>query len=194
MASTILMHSIPASPRTAIDISSKKSFVRGLFPANHGPRLAPRGGLLVRCMTEESKPDLNPSPKLKSKPLLVYNINYVDRLVSNNFVDLFAFNRPAPERIKGKLATIGFGAAIAVELSKGQDLFAQINEGGILWFIGMSILLSVTSIVLLLPSVTAESRADGLMTSDVKMWNGRLAILELVALAFTENVEGGTLA
>ncbi|KAK3440600.1 hypothetical protein EUGRSUZ_B01895 [Eucalyptus grandis] len=180
MASTILMHSIPVSPTTTIDLSSRKSVARGLFPANHSPRLAPRGGLRVRCMTEENKRDLNPSPKSKSK-------------VSTNFRDVFAFSGPAPERINGRLAMIGFVAAISVELSKGQDLFAQISEGGIPWFIGTSVLLSVASLVPLFQGVTAESKSDGLMTSDAELWNGRLAMLGLVALAFTEYVKGGTL-
>ncbi|KAF8037960.1 hypothetical protein BT93_B0722 [Corymbia citriodora subsp. variegata] len=180
MASTILMHSIPASPRTAIDISSRKSVVSGLIPANHSPKLAPRGGFRVRCMAKESKPDLNPSPKSESK-------------VSTGFTDVFAFSGPAPERINGRLAMIGFVAAIAVELSKGQDLFTQIGEGGIPWFIGTSILLSVASLVPLLQGVTAESKSDGLMTSNAELWNGRLAMLGLVALALTEFVKGGTL-
>ncbi|KAI6683600.1 hypothetical protein NL676_029513 [Syzygium grande] len=180
MASTILMHSIPASPRTAIHVCSRKSVVRGLFPANHSPRLARRGSLLVRCMTEESKLDQNPSLKSKSK-------------LSTDFIDVFAFSGPAPERINGRLAMIGFVATIAVELSKGRDLFAQISEGGIPWFIGTSILLSVASLVPLFQGVTAESKSDGLMTSEAEMWNGRLAMLGLVALAFTEYVKGGTL-
>ncbi|XP_030536969.1 early light-induced protein 1, chloroplastic-like [Rhodamnia argentea] len=180
MALTIMMHSIPANPRTAIDISSRKSVVRGLFPADHSPRLAPRVGLRVKCMAKESKQDLNPFPKSKPK-------------VSTDFTDVFAFSGPAPERINGRLAMIGFVAAIAVELSKGQDLFAQISEGGIPWFIGTSILLSVASLVPLFQGVTAESKSDGVMTSDAELWNGRLAMLGLVALAFTEYVKGGTL-
>ncbi|XP_039163758.1 early light-induced protein 2, chloroplastic [Eucalyptus grandis] len=131
-------------------------------------------------MTKEGKPDLNPSQKSKSK-------------VSTGFTDVFAFSGPAPERINGRLAMIGFVAAIAVELSNGQDLFTQISEGGIPWFIGTSILLSVASLVPLFQGVTAESKSDGLMTSDAELWNGRLAMLGLVALAFTEYVKGGTL-
>ncbi|KAB2633119.1 early light-induced protein 1 [Pyrus ussuriensis x Pyrus communis] len=84
--------------------------------------------------------------------------------------DVLAFSGPAPERIKGRLAMVGFVAALAMELSKGQDVFAQISNG-----------------------VSVESKSKGLMTSDAELWNGRLAMLGLVALAFTEYVKGGTL-
>ena len=113
--------------------------------------------------------------------------------MSTEFTDLLAFSGPAPERINGRLAMVGFVAAMAVELSKGQDLFAQINGGGIPWFIGTSVVLSIASLVPLLKGVTAEAKSDGLMTSDAELWNGRLAMLGLVALAFTEYVKGGTL-
>ncbi|XP_030536930.1 early light-induced protein 1, chloroplastic-like isoform X2 [Rhodamnia argentea] len=199
MASANLMSSIPGSPRTAIHINSRRSVVRVLFPGNHVPRMSHRSGLRVKCMSEETKPEgstgtpasdipsspsspstPNPSPKPKAK-------------ASTNFTDLFAFSGPAPERINGRLAMIGFVAAIAVELSKGEDLFAQISDGGIPWFIGTSILLSVASLVPLFQGVTVESKSNGLMTSDAELWNGRLAMLGLVALAFTEYVKGGTL-
>jgi len=106
---------------------------------------------------------------------------------------LFAFSGPAPERINGRLAMIGFVAAMAVELSKGQDLFSQISNGGVSWFVGTSILLSVASLIPLFKGVSAESKSDGVMTSDAEMWNGRFAMLGLVALACTEYVSGGTL-
>ncbi|KAI6683598.1 hypothetical protein NL676_029511 [Syzygium grande] len=55
---------------------------------------------------------------------------------------------------------IGFLVAIAVELTKGQDLFAQISEGGIPWFIGTNILLSVASIVPLFQGRVKVGRLD----------------------------------
>ncbi|KAJ6871592.1 early light-induced protein [Populus alba x Populus x berolinensis] len=58
---------------------------------------------------------------------------------------------------------IGFVAAMAVELPKGQDLSSQISNGGVSWFVGTSILLSVAF------------------------------MLGLVALAFTGVVSGRTL-
>lgn len=129
----------------------------------------------VTKASKNSQPDAAPSP-------------------SPTFSDVFAFSGPAPERINGRLAMVGFVAALAVELSKGQDVFAQISNGpGVPLFIGTSLLLSVASLVPLLKGVTVESKSDGIMTSDAELWNGRLAMLGIVALAFTEYVTGGTL-
>ncbi|KAI5329462.1 hypothetical protein L3X38_028859 [Prunus dulcis] len=87
------------------------------------------------------------------------------KVVIPKFSDVLAFSGPAPERINGRIAMV----ALAVELSKGQDVFAQISNG-----------------------VSAESKSKGVMTSDAELWNGRLAMLGLVAMAFTEYVKGGT--
>ncbi|XP_004296581.1 PREDICTED: early light-induced protein 1, chloroplastic-like [Fragaria vesca subsp. vesca] len=113
--------------------------------------------------------------------------------VSTKFGDVFAFSGPAPERINGRLAMVGFVSALAVELLKGQDVFSQISDGGVSVFLGTSILLSVASVIPLFQGVSVESKSKGLMTSDAELWNGRLAMLGLVALAFTEYVKGGTL-
>ncbi|XP_030536952.1 early light-induced protein 1, chloroplastic-like isoform X4 [Rhodamnia argentea] len=196
MASANLMSSIPGSPRTAIHINSRRSVVRVLFPGNHVPRMSHRSGLRVKCMSEETKPEGStetPAFDIPSSSPTPIPFLKPKSKVSTNFTDLFAFSGPAPERINGRLAMIGFVAAITVELSKGPDLFAQISDGGILWFIGTSILLSLASLVPLFQGVTAESKSDGFMTSDAELWNGRFAMLGLVALAFTEYVEGGTL-
>jgi len=111
--------------------------------------------------------------------------------VSTKFSDLFAFGGPVPERINGRLAMVGFVAAMAVELYRGQDLSVQISNGGIPWFLGTTILLTFASLIPLLKGVSVESKSDGFMTSDAEMWNGRFAMLGLVALAFTEYMNGG---
>ncbi|KAL7220354.1 hypothetical protein ACSBR2_013269 [Camellia fascicularis] len=82
---------------------------------------------------------------------------------------------------------IGFVAAMAVELSNGDDVLAQISNGGVPWFVGTSIVLTLASLV---PRVSVESRSERIMSSDAELWNGRFAMLGLVALACTEFVKG----
>ncbi|XP_011090668.1 early light-induced protein 2, chloroplastic isoform X2 [Sesamum indicum] len=113
--------------------------------------------------------------------------------VSTGFSDVLAFSGPGPERINGRLAMIGFVAAIGMEIANGQDIFAQVQNGGIPWFLGTSVLLSLASLIPMFRGVTAESKSGDLMTSDAELWNGRFAMLGLVALAFTEYVKGGAL-
>ncbi|KAL3833912.1 hypothetical protein ACJIZ3_008648 [Penstemon smallii] len=110
-----------------------------------------------------------------------------------NFIDVLGFSGPAPERINGRLAMIGFVAAIGVELANGQDIFSQVQNGGFPLFLGTSALLSMASLIPLFKGVTVESKSGNLMTSDSELWNGRFAMLGLVALAFTEFLKGGAL-
>ena len=88
---------------------------------------------------------------------------------------------------------IGFVSAMAVELSSGQDVFSQVSNGGVAAFLATSVVLSLASLVPLFKGVGAESKSSGLMTSDAELWNGRFAMLGLVALAFTEYVKGSAL-
>ncbi|XP_047981956.1 early light-induced protein 1, chloroplastic isoform X2 [Salvia hispanica] len=113
--------------------------------------------------------------------------------VSTDFFDVLAFSGPAPERINGRLAMTGFVAAIAVELASGRDIFAQVQNGGFPWFVFTSALLSVASLVPLFSGQTPESKAGAVMTSDAELWNGRFAMLGLLALALTEYIKGGAL-
>lgn len=174
------MQTVLATP-VASSLLKNRSRVSNLFSATYVP-LRGSASKRVQCKAEldDQKMPAEPSPPPKPK-------------VSTKFADVLAFSGPAPERINGRLAMIGFVAAMAVELSKGQDLFSQISNGGVSWFVGTSILLSVASLIPLFKGVSVESKSEGVMTSDAEMWNGRFAMLGLVALAFTEFVSGRTL-
>ncbi|MCL7051834.1 hypothetical protein MKW94_009297 [Papaver nudicaule] len=100
---------------------------------------------------------------------------------------------PAPERINGRLAMIGFVAAMGVELARGTDVAAQLGDGGLPWFVITSVVLSVASLIPLSQGVSVESKSKGLMSSSAEMWNGRVAMLGLVALVLTEAAKGGAL-
>ncbi|KAL5713802.1 Early light-induced protein 1 [Ranunculus cassubicifolius] len=88
---------------------------------------------------------------------------------------------------------IGFVSAIAAELALGDDVAVQLANGGLNWFVGSVVVLSLASLAPLIKGVSVESKSKGFMTSDAEMWNGRFAMLGLVALVFTEFVKGGAL-
>ncbi|CAM0151170.1 unnamed protein product [Urochloa decumbens] len=105
--------------------------------------------------------------------------------------DTLAFSGPAPERINGSLAMVGFVSALAVEASRGDGLLAQAGNGaGLAWFAYTAVVLSAASLAPLLQGESAEERSGGLFTADAELWNGRLAMLGLVALAATEYLTG----
>ncbi|XP_060179959.1 early light-induced protein, chloroplastic-like [Lycium barbarum] len=179
--------------------SPVKSFSQsknGCVPSCYLPRLEKSSRLRVNCMSEDGEkleqskspnltdaaatPKPTPPPSAKPKP-------------STNFIDVFSFSGPAPERINGRLAMIGFVAAMGVELANGADLSAQLSSGGLSWFLGTSALLTLASLIPLFQGVSAESKSGGIMSANAEIWNGRFAMLGLVALAFTEYVKGAGL-
>ncbi|XP_030923957.1 early light-induced protein 1, chloroplastic-like [Quercus lobata] len=183
MAASSAMQSILASPLTRV-VSNRSTRVNQflIIPTSYVSPVPRNAIMRVRCMAKKEQLESETTSPPQSTPK-----------ISTNFYDLLAFSGPAPERINGRLAMIGFVSAMAVELSNGQDVFAQISNGGIPWFLGTSILLTFASLIPLFKGISVESKSDGFMTSDAEMWNGRFAMLGLVALAFTEYVKGGTL-
>ncbi|KAK7280068.1 hypothetical protein RJT34_25130 [Clitoria ternatea] len=192
-ASSFAMQSILANPMIRISRVNQCG-----IPAMYMPSLRKHASLRVRSMAEdgqkekssESATKVTPPPAAEFKP---QPSSTRSPKMSTKFGDVFAFSGPAPERINGRLAMIGFVAAMAVEVAKGQGVLDQISNGGILWFLGTSVVLSLASLIPLFQGVSVESKSNGFMSSDAELWNGRFAMLGLIALAFTEFVKGGTL-
>ncbi|KAK1681964.1 hypothetical protein QYE76_042812 [Lolium multiflorum] len=110
---------------------------------------------------------------------------------STSIWDALAFSGPAPERINGRLAMVGFVTALAVEAGRGDGLLSQLGNGtGQAWFAYTVAVLSVASLVPLLQGESAEGRAGAIMNANAELWNGRFAMLGLVALAATEILTG----
>ena len=145
----------------------------GRFPA----RLPAAAGLAPRRRAPLVRAQANKGPE---KPA-----------ASPGLWDALAFSGPAPERINGRLAMVGFVSALAVEAARGDGLLAQVGNGaGLAWFAYTAVVLSAASLAPLLQGESAEARSGGFMTADAELWNGRLAMLGLVALAATEYLTG----
>nr|P14895.1 RecName: Full=High molecular mass early light-inducible protein HV58, chloroplastic; Short=ELIP; Flags: Precursor [Hordeum vulgare]CAA33728.1 unnamed protein product [Hordeum vulgare subsp. vulgare] len=106
--------------------------------------------------------------------------------------DALAFSGPAPERINGRLAMVGFVAALSVEAARGGGLLDQVGmwSSGLAWFLATAGVFSVASLLPLLQGQSVESKSSGIWSADAELWNGRFAMLGLVALAATEFITG----
>ncbi|XP_057427373.1 early light-induced protein, chloroplastic-like [Lotus japonicus] len=189
------MQSIISSPM--IRMTTRSRVNQFTTPAVYMPSLRRNATLRVRSMAEGEPKEQPIEPVTSASPVTPSPPPPPPKprapKVSTKFSDVMAFGGPAPERINGRLAMIGFVAAMAVEVARGQGVFEQISDGGVPWFLGTSVVFTLASLVPLFQGVSVESKSKGLMTSDAELWNGRLAMLGLIALAFTEYVKGGTL-
>ncbi|KAG0541845.1 hypothetical protein BDA96_02G052300 [Sorghum bicolor] len=182
MATTVMATTTASSlaffgPGARASAGSFPSTTTTHLPAAAGRVVAPRRrALLVRAaqQTEDGKPAAAaPAPK------------------APGLWDALAFSGPAPERINGRLAMVGFVSALAVEATRGDGLLSQAGNGaGLAWFAYTAVVLSAASLAPVLQGESAESRSGGFMTADAELWNGRLAMLGLVALAVTEYLTG----
>ncbi|KAH0457791.1 hypothetical protein IEQ34_013106 [Dendrobium chrysotoxum] len=174
MATTVFA----VSPSYATGITSRGIIIQSKapsLPSLHHRSTAAGGGRTFQCQAKMGSTSAHMQAKGKT------------------FWDALSFSGPGPERINGRLAMVGFVSAMAVELARGEDLAAQLANGGVFWFAGAAALLSVASLVPLFRGVDAPDRSNAPMTADAEIWNGRFAMLGLVALAVTEFVKGGPL-
>ncbi|CAK8573639.1 unnamed protein product [Lathyrus sativus] len=164
------------------------------IPSVYIPSFRRNVSLKVRSMAEKEQPKVPVDPTTPIAPTPTPQPAYTPPpKMSTKFSDLMAFGGPAPERINGRLAMIGFVSAMGVEIARGQGLFEQLSGGGVAWFLGTSVLLSLASLIPFLQGVSVESKSKSIMSSDAELWNGRIAMLGLIALAFTEYVKGTSL-
>ncbi|TVU41790.1 hypothetical protein EJB05_15339 [Eragrostis curvula] len=100
-----------------------------------------------------------PTPKPKAKP------------AKPGLWDALAFSGPAPERINGRLAMVGFVSALAVEASTRCDgLLTQAGSGsGLAWFAVSAAVLSAASLAPVLQGESAEARSKGFWSADAEL-------------------------
>nr|BAJ90265.1 predicted protein [Hordeum vulgare subsp. vulgare] len=167
--------------------------------ASWSPAVPRRRALLVRAQTEpgveQTKEETMSASTSTSNPTPIPSTTPAapkPKPKANPSVwDALAFSGPAPERINGRLAMVGFVAALSVEAARGGGLLDQVGSGARLgWFLTTAAVFSVASLVPLLQGQSVESKSSGVWTADAELWNGRFAMLGLVALAVTEFITG----
>ncbi|KAF7116584.1 hypothetical protein RHSIM_Rhsim02G0029000 [Rhododendron simsii] len=130
MVTSSVMQSILVSPVAGV---AKGLGSNRLSPHCRMPHQSRSSSVVVRCTAEDDQNEQAEPAATPSTPSTLPTPPPPPKAkVSTDFFNVFAFSVPAPERINGRLAMIGFVAAITLELSKGEDMFAQISNSGIL--------------------------------------------------------------
>lgn len=88
---------------------------------------------------------------------------------------------------------LGFVAALGAELATGETLTAQLRDGGVSAFAFAAILFTTASLIPMFQGVSTKSKSKSFFSADAELWNGRAAMIGLVALAITEYVSGNPL-
>lgn len=106
--------------------------------------------------------------------------------------EAMTFDGPAPETINGRLAMIGFVAAVGAEIFTGKSILQQFGEqGGIITAIAG--LFIVASLVPVFRGANLKGKGPGPMTKKAEIWNGRFAMLGVAALIVIESIKGSSL-
>eukprot|EP01018_Ginkgo_biloba_P001686 Gb_24954 [translate_table: standard] len=101
-------------------------------------------------------------------------------------IDQWAYTRDHTWKIGADGRLLGFVSSLGAEFVSGQDLQSQRSSGGVSWFVLSAVLLSFASLIPMFKDVSTESKFQAIMSSRAEMWNGRFAMLGLMALAITE--------
>lgn len=158
------------------------------------PRVATRRPMLMPLRAQdpqrvgtESRSDTSPKSSGPSAPPTEPHTNKeypVDEAMT--------FDGPAPETINGRLAMIGFVAAVGAEIFTGKSILQQFGEaGGIVTAVAG--LFIAASLVPVFRGANLKGKGPGPMTKKAEIWNGRFAMLGVAALIIIESVKGSAL-
>merc|ERR1712157_218701 len=104
-----------------------------------------------------------------------------------SFGDAMAFSGPAPETINGRLAMLGFIAALGAEAASGETVFQQIGDAEPSILLAF-IMFAAASLIPTLKGVKKEK--FGFFSPEAEMLNGRAAMIGFALLLAIEAKSG----
>lgn len=108
-----------------------------------------------------------------------------------NFGEIMGFSGAAPELINGRLAMLGFTAALGAELASGRDVFSQLSGGMPILVIWAAMIFTGASLAPIFKGAKREPFA--FFTPEKEMINGRAAMIGFASLLIVEAVKGSAL-
>lgn len=180
--------------------STKSQFVAGVkFP---GARFSQtdRRSLVVSAKQETPLPGTKREPEKKDDPLRIFEGSPVEKFYrpeeerrpedgNTSTESLMKFDGPAPETINSRLAMLGITWGLVAEIVTGQSVWEQVTEGrGLIWFLFVAPVIIGATLIPMFNKESPDSRANGPFNAKSERWNGRAAMIGLVALLVTENI------
>ncbi|PSC70712.1 Carotene biosynthesis-related CBR [Micractinium conductrix] len=171
---------VAARPAARVSTRSSTRFARrAVLVRAEAPETPAEAAPVVESAPEASAPTTAP---FKPAPALVPTIN---------FGDIMGFSGAAPELINGRLAMLGFTAALGAELASGRDVFQQLSGGMPILVIWAAMIFTGASLTPILKNAKRESFL--FFTPEREMFNGRAAMIGFAALLIVEAVKGSAL-
>jgi len=159
-----------------------------------------------RSLVVSAKQDNSPlsgtktDPEKKDDPLRIFEGSPVEKFYrpeeerrpedgNTDPKSLMKFDGPAPETINSRLAMLGITWAFVSEIITGQSVWQQVTEGrGLIYFLFVAPIIIAATLIPMLNKESPDSRKSGPFDAKTERWNGRAAMIGLVALLVTENI------
>jgi hypothetical protein len=162
---------------------------------------APRNVVVCAKQTDDTPlPETKREPEKKDDPLRIFSGSPVEKFYrpeeerrpedgNTSTKSLMKFDGPAPETINSRLAMLGITWAFVAEILTGQSVWEQVTEGrGLIWFLFVAPIIIGATLIPMYNKESPDSRENGPFNAQNERWNGRAAMIGLIALLVTENI------
>lgn len=181
-------------------VTAKSQFFGGLKFSGAGFTQTDRRSLVVFAKQDSPLPGTKTDPEKKDDPLRIFEGSPVEKFFrpeeerrpedgNTSTKSLMKFDGPAPETINSRLAMLGITWAFVAEIITGLSVWEQVTEGkGLIYFLFVVPIIIGATLIPMYNKESPDSRASGPFDAKTERWNGRAAMIGLVALLVTENI------